>query len=94
MGKPRTCASEWDKDSGKGEYLKDCTCMKVLIDDLVVKCNETEDIPERASINPSNGISYWLIAVVLLPIKCVLSPDTIIVEYCMKCGLRIPCLFW
>ena len=46
-------------------YLKDYTCMKSLVDHLVVTCDEIEDIPKIASINPSNGINYWLIAVVL-----------------------------
>ena len=32
--------------------------MKILVDDLVVTFDEMEDIPESASINPSNGITY------------------------------------
>ena len=54
------------------EYLKYSTCMKILVDDLVVTFDEMEDIPESASINPSNGITYWLVAFVLLAIAHLL----------------------
>ena len=35
-------------------------------------CDEIEDTPESAAINPSNGINYFCTAVVLLPIACLL----------------------
>ena len=52
------CACECHKDWNMDEYLKYSTCMKILVDDLVVTFDEMEDIPESASINPSNGITY------------------------------------
>ena len=52
------CACECHKDWNMAEYLKYSTCMKILVDDLVVTFDEMEDIPESASINPSNGITY------------------------------------
>ena len=53
------------------EHLKDCAYIKSLVDDLVVAYDKIEDNPESASINPSKGISYWLIAVVLLAKACL-----------------------
>ena len=69
---PSTCVCNCDKDCGICEYLKDCECMKNLVDDLVVTCDEIEDTPESAVINPSNGTNYWLITVALLVIACLL----------------------
>ena len=48
------------------EYLKDSTCMKSLVNGLVVACDETEDKRESSSINPRDGTNCWLIAFVLL----------------------------
>lgn len=39
-------AIEYDKDCGKGEYLKIGTYMKSFVDDLVVKCDDIVDILE------------------------------------------------
>ena len=50
-----------DKDCEIGEYLKDCECMDSLVDDIVVTCDEIEVTPGSATINPSNGINYWLL---------------------------------
>ena len=66
--------------------------MKSLADDVVVTCDEIEDTPERASINLSDGINYWLISVVLLSITYLLLLMAIIVKYYMKLGLTIPCI--
>ena len=52
---PNTCACECNKDCEIGECLGDCEC---IADDLVITCDETEDIPENAIINPGNGIYY------------------------------------
>ena len=40
---PSTCTCEYEKDCVIDKYLKDCECMKSLVDDLVVKCDEVED---------------------------------------------------
>ena len=68
------------------------TCMKSLVDDLVVACDKIEDTPESTVINPSNRINYWLIVVVLLPITYLALLVVMIVKYFMKHGLIIPCL--
>ena len=64
-------------------------CVKSLVDDLVVTCDQFENIPESAVINPSNGINYWLLAVVLLAITCILLLVVKIVKYYMKPELTI-----
>ena len=48
-------------------------------DDLVVTCDEIEDIPKSVLINPGNGLSYWFIAAVLLAFACLLLLVTIVV---------------
>ena len=75
-----------------GEYLKDCEYITSLVDDLVVTCDEVENIPKSTSISPSNGINYWLIAAALLAIACLLLLLAITVKYHMKSGLTISCL--
>ena len=72
--------------------MKDCECIKSLNGDLVVICDKTGNTLESVVINSSDGISYWLIAVVLLAITCLLLLVAIIVKDCMKSGLTIPCL--
>ena len=72
--------------------MKDCECMKGLVDDLVVTCDDTVDAPKSASVNPSNEISYWFIAVVLLAFVCLLSLVAIVVTYHITRRLKIPCL--
>ena len=64
--------------------------MYSLVNDLVVICDETEDIPNSSSINLSNKISYWLIAVVLLATLCLLLLATIFVKWYVKRGLTTP----
>lgn len=48
------------------EYLKNCKCKKSLAYSVVVTCDESEHISESRAINPSNRISCWPVAVVLL----------------------------
>ena len=66
--------------------------MKIVVDDLVPTCHEVEDTPKIPPINPSDGIKYWLIAVVLVAIVRLLFLVFIVVNYCLKDGLTIPCL--
>ena len=40
---PSKCGSECDKDCDIGEYLKDCTFLKSLGDNLLVRCDKTVD---------------------------------------------------
>ena len=86
---PSTCACDCDKLCETGEYMKNCECIKSLVDDLVVSCDETADTPETISINPSDGINYCLIAVVLLKIVCLLLLVVIVVKYSLKRELTI-----
>ena len=37
--------------------LKDCTCWKSLVDNIVVTCGEIVGTSENAVISPSNGIN-------------------------------------
>ena len=73
-----------------GEHLKYCMCIKSHVYDLIVAWDEIEGIAESALINPSNEINYWLIAVVLLTIACLLLLVAIFVKYYMKSILTIP----
>ena len=68
-----------------GEYLKDCTYIKSLADDVA-------DMSETMSINPNDKTNYWLMAVILLASAWLILLVVIIVEYYMKCGLTIPYL--
>ena len=73
--------------------------MKSLIDDLVVVFvdikNTVEDLnhitQETTSINFTDKINYWLIAVVLLVIACLLLL-VVIVKYYTKYKVTISCL--
>lgn len=38
-------------DCDIGQYLKDCTCIKSLVDDLVISFDETGDNPKTTLIN-------------------------------------------
>lgn len=71
---PSVYACKYDRDCDISEYLKEDTCMKSLVDDIVddivVKCDEFEDRVKTASINPSDKTNYWLTAVALLAIAC------------------------
>ena len=42
------CAFECDKYCHIGEGLKDCTCNKYFIDNLIVTCNEILDVSQTA----------------------------------------------
>ena len=66
--------------------------MKSIVDDIVVNCNEFVDMAKTAPVNPNDKTNYWLTAVALLAIACLLSLVVIIVTYHMKLGLTIPCL--
>ena len=55
-----------------GEYLQGCESMKSLIDDLLVPYDVIADTQESAQINPSDGINYDLIAVVLISLAGLL----------------------
>ena len=57
------CACKSEKDCEIGEYLKDFTWMKNLVDDLVVTCDEIVDPPKTTLIN-SNDRTNCFIAVV------------------------------
>ena len=57
--------------------------MKSLVDDLVVTCDRIADTPKSAVINPSDGINYWLIAVALSSVACLLLLVVIVVNYCI-----------
>ena len=46
-----------------GKYLKDYECMKSLVDDVVVKCDEIDNMSGPTSINPNGKVNYWLIIV-------------------------------
>ena len=85
------CPCKCDRNSDICAYLKDCRCIKILVANLEVKCHEIDDIPDSPSINPSNGINYWVIGVILLAIACFLLLLTIVVKHHMQCGFTIPC---
>ena len=72
--------------------VKDCECIKSLLENLVVICDEIVDTPDSASISLRSGINYWLIPVVLLAIAGLLILMAIIINYYMKHELTIPCL--
>ena len=40
--------------------------MQCLVDDIFVTCDETEDTPKNAQINPSDGINYWFVAFLIV----------------------------
>ena len=44
------CACECDKDCEIDKYLKQCTCIKRILDDLVFMCDEIIDTPEIVPI--------------------------------------------
>ena len=52
-------------DCDINKYLKECECMRTLVDNLVITCDQTEDSLKSAVINPSYRINYPLIIIVL-----------------------------
>lgn len=92
----RNCNSKQKSDNGKCqcecEYLKNHTCTKSIIDDLLVTCDEIVDRPETVSISFTNKKFFLLLCVVLLGIACLLLLVFIAVRYHMKRGLIIPYL--
>ena len=46
--------------------------MKSLADNVLVIWDEVVDTTESAVISPWDGINYWLIAVILLALECLL----------------------
>ena len=89
---PSTCACECDKDYEIYQCLNVCVYIKSINDDLVVTCEEIVDTQESAPVNPSGGIKYWLIAVILSSIACLLLLVAIVVKYYKKSELMISCL--
>ena len=87
---PSTCPCGCDKGCQIGKYLKDCECMKNLVDDLVVTSDDTAIIPETTLINSSERINYWLIGVV--PISCLISLVVVVFKYYIKHALKMSCL--
>ena len=63
-----------------------------VVDDLVLTCAETVDTLKSTIINPSNGINYQLVAIILLAIACLLLLVVNFVQQYMKHGLTIPYL--
>ena len=57
-----TCRCKYHKDCDISKYLKDCESMKGFADGLLVTCDEINNIPKNAGINPIDGINYWLVA--------------------------------
>ena len=62
---PSICACECNKKCGVDEYLKSCTCIKSLIYNLVITCDEIVNTSGTASIdsfdnigNIENGLFY------------------------------------
>ena len=87
---PSICACECDKDCEVGEYLKNCTSSKSLVDDLVVTWDMIADTPETSLMNPNDKTNYWFIIVVLTAIVCLLLLLVIAIGYYIKLGLTIP----
>ena len=59
-------AGECEKNCEIGEYLRDFTCTKSLVDNLGVACEEIVVTPENAFINFINKGNYWLTGFMLL----------------------------
>ena len=62
------------EDSMIGEYWKYCECMKSVVENLIFTCNEIEDTPDSAVVNPSNEVNHWVIADMLLTINYCWRP--------------------
>ena len=75
-----------------GEYLKDCTHMESLVDDLVVTYDEIVNMPKTTLIKPNRKTNYWFIAVVSLAIAFLLLLVVIVIKSYLKFGLKIWCL--
>ena len=67
---PSKCACKCDKDCEIGGYMKEYEFTKIIVNDLVLTCNKVVDTPKSTSIKLSDGINYWIIAVVLLAMTC------------------------
>ena len=67
--------------------------MKRFFDNLEVTFDKIKDTSEGAAISPSNGINYCLIVTaVLLEIAYLLLQVVLVIKYCMRGELTIPCL--
>ena len=53
------CACKCDKHCNIDEYLKSCTCIKGIIDDLVMICNEIVNMLETINISTIAVIHYF-----------------------------------
>ena len=70
------CACEFDKDCEIGKQLKDCSCKKSLVDDLVVTCDEIVDKPDTTKSNPNDKTNNWFI-----PLNSCVSFILIVTHY-------------
>ena len=69
--------------------------MKSIVDGLGAICDETVDIPETTSISPKGKENYWLIAVFLLAIACLLLLSFLsIYETCVSNSILISVLVY
>ena len=66
------CAGKCEKNCDIGEYLKDFTCRKSLVDNLGVTCEDIVVTSETALINFIDKRNYWLLCVALLAITCLI----------------------
>ena len=64
--------------------------MKSLVDALVVTCYDIKDTQKSTPVNLSHGTNYWLIAVVLLAIACLL----LLVVMVFKCYMNRGSIFF
>ena len=70
--------------------MKGCESMKSLVDALVVTCYDIKDTQKSTPVNLSHGTNYWLIAVVLLAIACLL----LLVVMVFKCYMNRGSIFF
>ena len=78
---PRISAFKCDRDCIIGEYLKDCTYLKSVVDDLVAKFDEIADTPETTSIKSVDKNGYYRPYTILLAVTCLLLILAIILFY-------------
>ena len=51
---PSTCPCQCVKHCDINKYLKHCSCVKTIVDDLVITCDEIIDEPRTALINSND----------------------------------------
>ena len=81
------------------KYLKNCTCIKNIVHNLVVTCDEILNASEIASINSINKnvtckIDFCILSTVLLLIMCLLLLIVIAIDcyYYIKQRTKTKCL--